>query len=162
MHTFKDTAGREWKVDIHVTAVKQVRNLLHVNLLELMDDECALLKRMTTDPVLLVDVVYVVCKSQADEVGISDEQFGRAMAGDPIEAAYWALMEGLADFFSDPGKRGLFKMFIQKLRTAAGSERKKSLDAMAKLSALKSSSLSGGSLESSDSTLALSHSGNCD
>ncbi len=102
MKEFTDNADRVWTVEINVTAVKRVRDLLGVDLLSIVDDG-KLLGRLTTEPVLLVDVIYVLCKPQADTLEVSDEDFGRAMGGDSLEAATTALLEELVAFF--PTKR---------------------------------------------------------
>lgn len=112
MHTFRDNAGREWVVTVHVTAAKRVKALLGVNLYTLVDDGFAGFNRLISDPGDLVDVVYVLCKDEADARGLSDEDFGRAMGGDSLAAARKAFTEAYIDFFDDPRRRaGLAKVF---------------------------------------------------
>ena len=116
MRVFRDTAGRSWNLALNVYAIKRVRDLLKVDLLDLGDDdkpEKGLLFRMIADPVLLVDLIYVICKEQADKDGISDEQFGQAMAGDAIDAATKAFLEELADFTPSPRDRARAKKVIE-------------------------------------------------
>src|SRR5699024_8209727 len=60
------------------------------------------------------DVVYAVCKPQADTKSIGDEDFGRAMGGDAIDAAADALLEELIDFFPK-GRRTLLRTALSKL-----------------------------------------------
>jgi hypothetical protein len=103
MKTFTDNAGRTWTIAINVDAIKRVKGLLDVNLLEVV--EGTLIERLIRDPVLLCDVVYVVCKPEADEKHVSDEDFGRAMAGDAIEHATRALLEELVLFSPSPRDR---------------------------------------------------------
>ncbi|MBI5725214.1 MAG: hypothetical protein HZA50_14740 [Planctomycetes bacterium] len=113
MKTFSDNAGRTWTVTVNVDAVKRVKTLLGVNLLEAVDGK--LLEQLIGDPVLLCDVIYAVCKPQADAQKVSDEDFGRAMAGDSIELATTALLEELCDFFP-LGRRTLLRKALGKLR----------------------------------------------
>jgi len=96
MATFADAAGREWVVDIDVAALRRVRKRLDLNLMDAIGGET--LGRLADDPVLLVDVLYVLCQEQAERDGISDEAFGRAMRGDALDAAAGAFLEALADF----------------------------------------------------------------
>ena len=103
MKTFTDNAGRTWTIAINVDAIKRVRGTLDVNLLEVV--EGTLIERLIRDPVLLCDVVYAVCKPEADEKGVSDEEFGRAMAGDAIVHATKALLEELVGFSPSPRDR---------------------------------------------------------
>ena len=119
MKTFNDNAGRSWTVQVNVDAIKRVRDLAQVNLLEVVEGK--LLERLISDPVLLCDVIYCLCKPEADATSISDVEFGRAMAGDAIDGATTALLEELVDFFPQAKRRVLAKALakLQKLQTAA-------------------------------------------
>ena len=103
MKVFKDNAGREWTVEINVAALKRVKSLTGVDLLGVLDG--TLIERLIRDPVLLCDAVYAICKPQADERSVTDEDFGRAMAGDAIEHATEALLEELVSFCPSPRDR---------------------------------------------------------
>lgn len=103
MKVFKDNAGREWTVEVNVAALKRVKSLTDVDLLGVLDG--TLVERLIRDPVLLCDVVYAVCKPQADERSVTDEDFGRSMAGDAIEHATEALLEELVSFCPSPRDR---------------------------------------------------------
>ena len=61
-------------------------------------------------------MLYVLCKPEADERNVSDEDFGRAMAGDAIEQATTTLLEELVDFFPK-GRRELLAKALGKIRT---------------------------------------------
>jgi hypothetical protein len=113
MKTFCDNAGRTWTVQINIGTMKRVRDLAKVNLLEVVEGK--LLEKLISDPVLLCDVIYCVCKPEADSKNISDEDFGRAMAGDAIDHATTALLEELVDFFPQ-GKRRVLGKALAKLR----------------------------------------------
>ena len=125
MRSFKDNADRTWTITLNVYAVKKVRDLLQVDLLDLSDSGHStalgksdakggngLLYRLIADPVLLVDVLYVICQDQADGANVTDEQFGRAMAGDVIDAATRAFLEELADFTPSPRDRARARKVI--------------------------------------------------
>ena len=113
MATFKDNADRTWTVEINVDAIKRVRSLCELDLLN--TNHPGTLERLATDPVLLCDAIFAVCKPQADKQGVSDEEFGRAMAGDAIEQATEAFLEELARFFPTR-RRELMTRALQKLR----------------------------------------------
>jgi hypothetical protein len=115
MRQFKDNAGRQWEVAVNVATVKRVRDVLAVDLLTVLDDDGKLLDRLADDPVFLVDVLYVLCSEQAKGAGVTDEQFGQAMAGQAIDAAATALLEDLADFFP-AARRTVLGRAIAKLR----------------------------------------------
>ena len=114
MKTFIDNAGRTWTVAINVDAIKRVRALLGVNLLEVV--EGSLIDKLIRDPVLLCDVVYAICKPEADTRNISDEEFGKAMAGDAIEAATTAVLEELVGFCPSPRDRANLGRVLQATR----------------------------------------------
>ena len=103
MKTFTDNADRSWNVEINVAAVKRVRDLANVDLLEIVEGK--LIERLIRDPILLCDIVYAVCKPQADDRDVTDEEFGRSMAGDAIEHATSALLEELVSFCPSPRDR---------------------------------------------------------
>ncbi|MCP4248087.1 MAG: hypothetical protein GY778_13655 [bacterium] len=103
MKSFKDNRDREWKIAVTVDALKRVRDLLDVDLLDLVEGK--LIERLIGDPVLLCDVIYAVCKPAADEQSITDQDFGAAMAGDSIDRATKALLEELVNFSPSPKDR---------------------------------------------------------
>jgi hypothetical protein len=113
MKTFLDNAGRTWVIQIHVTAVKRVRALIDVDLFALIDDEMKGLAKLMADPCSLVDVIFVLCQDEAGKLGISDEDFGRAMAGDAIERGRDAFLAELIDFFPDPKVRGALQKVME-------------------------------------------------
>ena len=113
MKTFADSAGRTWTVAINVDAIKRVKGLLSVNLLDAIEGK--LLERLVADPVLLCDILFCLCKPQADAQGVKDEDFGRSMAGDAIDAATTAFLEELVSFFPK-GRRELLAKALGKLR----------------------------------------------
>ena len=117
MKTFTDNTGRTWTLSVTVGTIKRVRALCGVDLANIITMEngktpnVGLLERLASDPVLLVDVLFAVCKPEADTKGITDEEFGRAMAGDAIELAATALLDEIIDFF--PGaKRKVFRKIL--------------------------------------------------
>ena len=112
---FGDNSGRKWTVEINVGAIKRVRTLCGVDLLEMVSGG-DLAQKMSTDPVLLCDVLFALVKTAADAAAVTDEDFGRAMAGDAIEQATTAMLEELVDFFPSR-RRGLLAKALGKLRT---------------------------------------------
>ncbi len=107
MQTFRDNAGRSWLVAIDVAAIKRVRALLTYDLLTVLDGKGA--APLTSDPVVLVDVLYVLCKPEADRLGVSDEEFGRALGGDALREATDAFVEALIAFCPNPRDRTRMK-----------------------------------------------------
>lgn len=115
MKTFIDNKNRTWTVAINVATVKQLRDLMNINLMESITGD--LIERLKSDPIFLVDVLYVICKKQADELKVSDVDFGEAMAGDAISNATDAFLEDVIDFFPSL-KRGPLRRAFQKCSEA--------------------------------------------
>jgi len=112
MQSFKDTKDRPWEITINVSAIKRVRDVLHVDLLQVLDG--GLVEKLSTDPVLLCDVIFVLIKPQADAKNVSDEEFGAALGGDAIDEATTALLEELVNF-SRRSKREALRRLLQKI-----------------------------------------------
>ena len=117
MHSFVDNSRRTWEVAINVAAVKRIRGLLGIDLYALVDDGFRSLSKLVADPVTLADVLYCLCKDQADKQSISDEDFGRALAGDAITQAADAFVEELIDFFPDARARASLRKAIEAGKT---------------------------------------------
>jgi hypothetical protein len=116
MHLFKDTTNREWQISITVNSVKRVRDLAEgFDLLKVVEDS-GVIARLTSDPFILVAVLYALVKPQADAQGVTPEGFGEALgSGDVLAAAADAVLEEIADFFP-PHKRGPLKAAVAKLK----------------------------------------------
>jgi hypothetical protein len=117
MRTFTDSVGRVWIVQINVAAVKRVRGLLGIDLYKLIDDGFQRLGEVVSDPVQLADVLYCLVKDEADARGLTDEDFGRGLAGDAITEAADVFVEELIDFFPDPRARAALRKVIDAGRT---------------------------------------------
>lgn len=123
MKRFTDNAGRSWSIEVNVAALKRVRALAGVDLLEVLDG--ALIERLIRDPVLLCDALYAACKPEADTRAppVSDEEFGRAMAGDAIEAATQALLDEVVSFCPSPRDRAALGRVLAATRAAMDKAR---------------------------------------
>lgn len=117
MKTFHDTQGRTWSVTINVDAIRRVRGLLDINLLDAVEGK--LLERLVSDPVLLCDILFALVQPEAETKQVSDEDFGRALGGDVLDQATTALLEELVDFFPS-GKRTVFRKALDKLKALQG------------------------------------------
>jgi hypothetical protein len=117
MHTFNDTLGRTWTVTINVDAIRRVRSLLNIDLLDAIEGK--LLERLVADPVLLCDILFALIQPEADAKQVSDEDFGRALGGEVLDHATTALLEELVDFFPS-GRRQVFRKALEKLKQLEG------------------------------------------
>ena len=112
MRQFTDTKDRVWDVELNVRQMKRVRDILGIDLVNVIqagkDGAVATdtLDRVANDPILLVDILWVLCEGQAKAAGVTDDDFGSSLAGDSIADATRAFLDELVDFF--PGARRLF------------------------------------------------------
>ncbi len=113
MRQFTDNTGATWGIVITVDSIRRVRSELNIDLLEAVEGK--LIERLANDPILLCDIIYVLCKPEAEQRGTSDDDFGRAMAGDAIDHATTSLLEELVDFFPK-SRRGLLSKALAKFR----------------------------------------------
>ena len=129
MRTFKDNEGRTWSFALNVYQMKRVRARLGIDLVNViaLDPDgkvkVDLVDRIAgdpcLDPCLLVDILWVCVEEEAKAAGVTDEQFGRSLAGDSIEEATRAFLDELVDFF--PGAKRLFlKKAVELSRKYAG------------------------------------------
>ena len=115
MKTFVDNNGKTWTININVATIKRVKDLLGVNLMEAITGD--LITKLEDDVILFVDVLYCVCKQEADANNITDEMFGASLAGDALEQATEAFLTDLIDFFP-AAKRQIFRKAFQKQKEA--------------------------------------------
>jgi hypothetical protein len=92
---FKLTTGKEFLVKVDAVKIRDVRKECEVDLAG-SDGSWA------DDPVKVFEVLWVLCRSQAD--GMTSEQFSDGLCGESFEAAHKALAEATADFFPDSVK----------------------------------------------------------
>ena len=112
MKAFTDAKGRSWEIELNIRQMKRVRDILGVDLVNVIqtnkDGSVATdtIDRVANDPILLCDILWVLCEQQAKLAGVTDDDFGSSLAGDSIETATRAFLDELVDFF--PGARRLF------------------------------------------------------
>ena len=126
MRTFKDNAGRTWSVTLNVLQMKRIRAHLGIDLVNVITLDAGgkvkvdLVDRIANDPCLLVDILWVCVEDEAKAAGVTDEEFGRSLAGESIEEATRAFLDELVDFF--PGAQRLFLKKAVELSRKFGGE----------------------------------------
>jgi hypothetical protein len=140
MQYVKDTNNFQWEIKVNVNTLKRIKALCEIDLMELIsvnektgEMNTELLERLSSDPVLLVDLLYATCKPQADEKNMTDEQFAEVWAGDQIEFAVNALMEEIINFFPE-AKRRLWQKINQASKINAQKEKDEILQELDKIS----------------------------
>lgn len=99
MTSFKDTAGHSWQLDLTIGTIKRVKSITDIDLLNIQDGST--LVELSRDPIKLVDMIYAIIKPQADDLKITDEQFGSYMGGLALRDASEAFLAEITSFFQE-------------------------------------------------------------
>lgn len=108
MASFKDKTGRSWTIELDAPLIRRVRELFGLNLVDLRADP---FDRLANDPILQVDVLWILCQEEAKSRSMTDEDFGRALGPD-LESSALALQEAVVNFFQ-PAKRSFIRSLIE-------------------------------------------------
>ena len=95
---FIDSKGESWDTRIDVSVIRRVRAEHGIDLSKVISSQ-EQLSALNDDIVLLVDVLYAVCKPVADGRKIDAEEFAMRLSGNAIESAVESLMLSIIDFF---------------------------------------------------------------
>ena len=125
MPKFTDAKNREWNVEITVHAARAVKEKLGLELVAMKDGEA--LTRLLTDPLSIVDALFILVADQAREAGIDEEKFGSGFNGDAIERGTDCLVHALIAFFP-PQRRDL----LQRMWTQAKAIQEREIEAVTK------------------------------
>lgn len=120
MREFRDDQGRPWMVALTVAAADRVRGMVTLDVADDVEQPDGSVQRQTRQvPFDLIDagnisrtlevlrsqygkigeVLYAICRGQADEKKITREQFLDGLRGDALDAGTKALEQELVDFF---------------------------------------------------------------
>ena len=110
MQRFTDVTGREWPVEINFSALRRVKDLAK---LDLLDPEQ--LKTLGGDLLVMPNVLFAVVKPTADQLSIGDEAFADLLV--PVfDDAIGSFFQELEDFFRRLGRTALATL-IQEILT---------------------------------------------
>ena len=112
MPSFRTADGREYLVRLDAPKIRDVRADLSIDLGAV--DFGPIAQKLASDPVLLVDVLWVLCRDQCTQAGIDAKHFGESLVGDAIDAASTALIMARADF--SPAR--MRKLILQTMETS--------------------------------------------
>lgn len=97
MPTFKDANGKEWLVSLDAPTVRTIRN--ECDGLDLLDLDGKAYDQMISDPCLLVETLWIICREQGIAANVNYETFAKGLKGDALDGATAAMLESIADFF---------------------------------------------------------------
>jgi hypothetical protein len=95
--SFKDTEGRAWCLDLTIASIKRVKSITDIDLLNIQDGSALL--ELSRDPLKLVDLLWAIISPQANELKITDEQFGSSLGGLALRDASEAFLTAITSFF---------------------------------------------------------------
>ncbi len=122
MAAFKDDSDRSWLIHVDIPAIKLVRDQFAINLADI-GEAPTYLTRLAEEPILLCDMLYVLCEEEARKREVSDTDFGKLLFGDTIDRATMALEEAITAFF--PRKK---RSVLQQLRAKIAKTREAGVD----------------------------------
>lgn len=127
MYTFKDSASREWLIDLTYGTIVRVHKETGFNLRTLVDgDEKNPLEpvfEFISDPIAFGPVLCAILKDQLEKKGIDMEAFLESLDGKAAEAAGMAFVRGFCDFFHQGTKEALHKLIDVAMKgRATGTE----------------------------------------
>ena len=124
MPSFK-AGGKEWLVAVDGPKIRRIREACGI---DLGARDCSQFDRLTNDPLLAQDVLWQLCRKDAEAAGLDCDQFQGLLSGDVGEAAGNALIEAVIDFFPSQQRKLLRDMLtknraVQEAATEAASTR---------------------------------------
>lgn len=124
MADFRDAQERSWVLKLDAPSIRAVRDSCGVDLIDL---ESQAFLSLADDPVLLVDVLWTLCRDQAASQGVTERQFGESLVGDPIQGATEALLKSILDFFP-ARKRSLLTSLVEESEAIRAQSEQMALD----------------------------------
>lgn len=129
-HSFVDTAGKTWSFNFNGYDMKRIDRCFAPYNATVKDkneaiyilDQVGILTRIN-EIYFLLDVLWFVLQPQAEKEGITDEDFGRRLAGDVLADAQKAFTAAYVDFFPNALTRSSLRELAEKAREAAEEAR---------------------------------------
>jgi len=106
--TFTDSQNVTWSLTLDASTVREIQSQTTINLTDLKSDP---FEKMSLDPILLADVIWMICEKQSTAKGVTADEFYRRLA-ECIDDAVVALEAAVINFF--PASK---RSFLQSLRS---------------------------------------------
>lgn len=116
MPSYKDLKNNTWQVEVTAATIKRVKVLVGVSLPDLVSNGWVGFGQLANDVISFIEVMHAVARPQVDALGVTEEQFLEAHAGDVIQQAAFALQEAIVDFFPDSRQREIQRTILRKNR----------------------------------------------
>lgn len=115
MAIWKDKDGKDWNCEITVKILKQIKQRLGVDFLDVTNA----VKKLMTDVYFLCDALYIIHEDECKRKNLTDEDFGSLLVGETIDNATKALIDSLISFFPIQQREMLEKITKKREAVAA-------------------------------------------
>lgn len=117
MKSFTDNAGQEWRLNYSLGAKRIIKRDFGVDLVDLFgDNNKEAVAIIFDDYERLASILWVLCQSQAEQSGVSPDEFAERLGGDVFADAADALVEAVIDFFPNPNRRKALRGWVASVR----------------------------------------------
>ncbi len=129
MATFTDELGREWKLALTVIELKKLKTEFQIDLAEFTGSGSTVFVRLSSDPILLVDVLSCLLEERIKKLGLDEKQFAAGIFGEGIERATSALVEAVINF-SKPQEGRIIRAMWNKVQATRELATERVMDRM--------------------------------
>lgn len=147
---FTDIEGRVYTVKVTIPRLRWIRDEIDVDLGKRTE-----FIQLSTNPIDLVNVLYMLVKEQADGYELTDVQFGESLDGDTLQAAWEAFGESYLSFCPSHHAKILRQLMASLDETEKMSADQVEYQLRELVASYKSDSKSAGSSELNQETTAL-------
>lgn len=116
MRTFLDATGREWHIELNIASLRKIRasaaTVETLKNVDLLDYAGVLLS--LSDPFFAADLLFETVREDADERGISAEEFGASLCGKFLFDAIAEWTAEYLDFFPEPTAKEKAQKLVEK------------------------------------------------
>ena len=127
MRKFEDADGQSWVLSITTNAIRNCRGELDLNLMELFTSPEEFTAKIADDIGLFVDILYVVCQTQAIERNISDRQFGELFKFSHLQVAQTEFLKAMYDFQDDQEVSKAVELVVNATTASQETKRKEAV-----------------------------------
>ena len=116
MRIFKDSQDREWTIDLNIASVRALRDRASrvdsLKNVDLLDYAGVLLS--VSDPFFAADLLFETVRDQAEERGVSADDFGASLRGKILFDAIAEWSAEYLDFFPEPTAKEKAQALVEK------------------------------------------------
>lgn len=117
---FRDSREREWNLAISIGVARRIRADVGVDFGKVADGK--LFIELSSNPEKLAGALWLMVERQAEQKGVTPEDFAEALDGNAIDGAMEALQEAIVNFtpshLRTPVKTMLAKTMVAQTKTA--------------------------------------------